>query len=164
MAEQPGPPPEWFDDKLAKRLIGKTLLVGITEQNYDESLIRRTQVFGTVVVADRSRGICLDRGPESGPYWLPPSTWGIQRAKPGVYTNRATGEVVTDPDYTGSWLVTAPKPKPARKAASGKASTRAQSRAIAKRPTKAKAGSGTKRPATKAKRGAGRAPRRRTMK
>jgi len=38
--------------------------------------------------------------------WLPPDTRGIEQAPRGEYKNRVTGEVVTDPDYVGRWVIT----------------------------------------------------------
>src|SRR5512143_1823033 len=103
MAQEPvTPPPEFFDDALAARLIDRTLLLGITENDHQGVFIRRRQVFGTVTVADRYRGICLKDAKDGSDFWLPPDTRGSNVARPGEYRNRATGEVVKDPDYLGA--------------------------------------------------------------
>jgi hypothetical protein len=110
MNEKHLPPREFFDEGLATQLVGKKLLVGITHQHHKGGMLRRTQVFGHVVVADRNRGICIreDQGKET---WFPPDTRGIKPAPPGEYRNHATGEVVKDPDYLATWTITAPPAK-----------------------------------------------------
>jgi hypothetical protein len=109
--EQGLPPRDFFDDKFARDLVGRTLLVGITERQHDGTLIRRRQVFGTVTVAERGRGICVRVHADNSEFWLPPDTRGISRAEPGDYRNRTTGEVVSNPDYTASWAFAAPESK-----------------------------------------------------
>src|SRR5262245_6853788 len=99
-----------FDDSFAESLVGRSLLVGITERDHNGILIRRHQLFGVVAVANRKHGICV-RESEGGPeMWLPPDTAGIVPAAPGEYRNRNTGEVVVNPDYTASLTITKPAP------------------------------------------------------
>src|SRR3954470_10402986 len=43
-----GPPREWFDEDFATALVGRTLLVGITQKDHAGKVIRRYQVFGVV--------------------------------------------------------------------------------------------------------------------
>ena len=103
------PPREFFDDEFAERLIGKTLLVGITHEDHNGRYLRRSQFYGRIIAADRRLGVCVrsDAGEEM---WFPPDTRGIKPAQPGVYRNRATGEVVADPDYTATWVFNSPPP------------------------------------------------------
>lgn len=104
------PPPDVFDESLAKILIGKSLLIGISHADSAGNIVRRSQVFGTVIIADRSRGIYIrDRQGRQEEWVFPPDTRGIKPAPPGEYRNRATGEVVNDPDYLGTWMITAGK-------------------------------------------------------
>jgi len=103
---------EFFDDKLASELIGKRLLVGITHQNSEGAMLRRTQLVGHVTVADRNRGICIRDDQNSQETRFPPDTRGITPARPGEYRNRTTGEVVKDPEYLASWRITAPAATP----------------------------------------------------
>jgi len=111
MNEKHLPPRELFDEKLASELVGKGLLVGITHQSHEGVVLRRTQVFGHVVVVDRNRGICVLEDQEGKETWFPPDTRGIRPAPPGEYRNRATGEVIKDPEYLASWTITAPPTK-----------------------------------------------------
>jgi hypothetical protein len=43
--------------------------------------------------------------------WLPPDTRAFQKASPGEYRLKSTGEVVADPDYTAMWTLRSPPPK-----------------------------------------------------
>ena len=43
------PPPNVFDDSLAKEFTGKSLLIGITHADSAGNIVRRSQVFGTVI-------------------------------------------------------------------------------------------------------------------
>jgi len=104
--------PEWaeWDAALAAELLGRLVLVGVTRQTPDEELIEQLQVYGIVVAVDETEGISVE---VHGEQWkgrtfaLPPSPRAFQKARPGKYTLRGTGEVVTDPDYTTTWMLTA---------------------------------------------------------
>lgn len=98
-------PADTFDGQLAAKLMGSTLLIGITQLSRDGGVVGRQQVSGVVTEADRTRGICVRVESSGRDFWLPPDTRGIQTAEPGEYRNRTTGEVVVDPDYLGSWEV-----------------------------------------------------------
>ena len=103
------PAPENFDDGLASELVGKLILVGFTHNDHAGKFVRRSQICGRIVLADRLRGICIREEQTGNENWLPPDTRGIKPAPPGEYRNRATGEVVKNPDYLASWTITAPK-------------------------------------------------------
>jgi hypothetical protein len=104
------PPPEFFDDELAEKLLGRSLLIGITDHSSTGEFLGRRQVCGQVLVADRHKGICVRNNKDGSDFWLPPDTRGVRSASPGEYHNRATGEVVVDPDYLASWTFTKPPP------------------------------------------------------
>jgi hypothetical protein len=109
------PPHSLFDDALAENLIGKTLLIGITHTDSQGKMLSRSQIFGLVTIANRVQGICIRISQSNEEKWFPPDTRGIEPARPGQYRNRATGEVVNDPDYLGSWTISAGKGKQRRK-------------------------------------------------
>ena len=109
------PPSKIFDDTLAKELVGKSLLIGITHTDAEGKMLSRSQIFGSVTVANRLQGICIRNNQTSEEQWLPPDTRGIKPAPAGEYRNRATGEVVHDPDYLGAWTIAAAKKKQHRK-------------------------------------------------
>jgi hypothetical protein len=109
------PPHSIFDDALAKELVGKSVLIGITHTDSEGKMLRRSQIFGLVTIANRVQGICIRDNQTSEEKWFPPDTRGIKPAPPGQYRNRATGEVVSDPDFLASWTVAAAKEKQRRK-------------------------------------------------
>ena len=97
-----------FDPALARNLIGKLVLVGITHQTKAGEVLRQEQVFGTVVEADPQRGIAVllqgNRAGETKSF--PPCTTVFHLAAPGEYRLRTTGEVVVNPDFCAEWTAT----------------------------------------------------------
>ena len=101
------PPP--LDHDLARALVGKRVLVGLTYLHADETLDEQRQVHGVVTRADES-GVAIEL-PDGGEFTLPPDLRPYRPAPPGEYRLRSTGEVVVDPDYTAAWTVTRPPPE-----------------------------------------------------
>ena len=103
-------PPEW-DEELAERIIGKTLLIGITYVDPGGSVMERVQFHGIVVEAKRGHGISIAcQGENVGRrYTVPPDLRSFQPAEPGEYRLKSTGEIIKDPDYTSSWTIRRPK-------------------------------------------------------
>jgi hypothetical protein len=92
--------PVW-DAELANELVGKLLLVGLSYFEADGSFIEQ-QFYGLVQSAHPQNGILLNLdGQRSGEtYTLPPDMRSIFVAQPGEYHLRASGETVTNPDFT----------------------------------------------------------------
>ena len=63
-------------------------------------------MFGRVASADRSGiAIRLD-GQRAGEIFnLPPDLRSFERASPGEYRLKSTGEMVVDPDYLCTWTI-----------------------------------------------------------
>jgi hypothetical protein len=103
--------PPW-DDDFARRLVGRIVLIGITQEDHRGKVIAQHQMHGKVASASRENGIEIAlEGVRSGEtYRLPPTTAAFRPASPGEYRLRQTGEVVIDPDYTSVWTVTSPPP------------------------------------------------------
>ncbi len=103
--------PSW-DASLAKTLPGQRVLVGLTyfDGNANEP-VEQKQVFGRVISADEQAGILLSlEGQQVGEQFnLPPDTRSFQKAGPGEYRLRSTGEVVVDPDFTVSFSIHTPE-------------------------------------------------------
>jgi len=99
--------PPW-DTGRAASLDGALVLVGITLESPEGA--RLSQFYGTVVEVDAVKGVTLrlegTRSDET--YRLPPDLDAFTPAPPGEYRLRATGEVVTDPDFTTQWTITPP--------------------------------------------------------
>ena len=108
MASTKSSGPDWDADR-ARWLVGKHVLVGVTHLAADgKSIANQEQFHGMVMTAVEGRGIeiaCLGGAHESETVMLPPVTAPFLNAKPGKYTLRATGEVITNPDATASWTI-----------------------------------------------------------
>ncbi|MCF8506840.1 MAG: hypothetical protein K9G59_18175 [Caulobacter sp.] len=96
-----------WDERLAARLPGKYVIVGLTRLGPNGERERVEQKHGVVVTADRDQGIGIElQGAGLGEvYWMPPQTSTLQRAKPGSYRLKESGDVVENPDYIVTWLV-----------------------------------------------------------
>ena len=98
-----------FSEGAACDLIGRRVIVGITENAHDGRLIRRHQFHGRIVRATRAEGIVL-QSPSGEELKLPPDLRTFFGARAGEYRFKSTGEVVTDPDLQTTWTVTARPP------------------------------------------------------
>ena len=96
-----------FDKKLAKEIVGKYILVGITYLDSNGELESQQQLHGVVEKASETDGILIElRGVNDGEKWnMPPSTRAITVARPGVYKLRNTNEEIENPDYLCTWEV-----------------------------------------------------------
>ena len=97
-----------WDEELARDLVGATLLVGLTYLNSDGDLIRRQQVFGTVLSCDPEAGIAIATKDGQEPFTIAPVLEAIEVGDPGVYQMADEDEVVTNPDFIALMTVTAP--------------------------------------------------------
>lgn len=100
-----------FDHSLANLLLGKYVLVGVTRQDANGTVLTHKQFHGDIITVDPEKGFCIKlRGTRAGEHeWLPPDTRAFFKVKPGEYRLRATSEVVTDPDFATVWTITEPK-------------------------------------------------------
>jgi hypothetical protein len=92
--------PLW-DPKLAVELIGKRVLVGITDLAANGAVLRQRQFCGYAIRADRRVGIAvrLDGTRAGEEIVLPPDTRAFRPAARGEYRLQPTGEVATDPGF-----------------------------------------------------------------
>lgn len=102
--------PPQFDQDFASAMVGKRVLVGVAVEDRRGQFIRQEQFHGVVVAAPSERGILLElQGSRFGETkWLPPATNYYKKAAPGTYSLRSTGESITDPDFTCTWLLIQP--------------------------------------------------------
>jgi hypothetical protein len=108
--EEPEGGPPW-DPEEAELLIGKRVLVGITNLASDGKTVKsQAQYHGRVTKAEQGIGISLEcEGAWAGKILvLPPAPTKFFPADRGEYRLRSTGEVVTDPDFVTTWSVTEP--------------------------------------------------------
>ncbi len=99
---------EEFDEVAAQRIVGKYVLVGVTYTDDADQPVDQAQFHGRVVRVNAQEGVVLVQ--QSGEeVRLPPFLKVLQKASPGEYRLRSTGEVVVNPDYTCTWSVRRPK-------------------------------------------------------
>lgn len=99
--------PDDWDVDFANDLVGCTLLVGLTYVDHDDQLLRRQQVFGTVLSVDRRVGIVL-RQSSGEEFVIAPVLDAVAAAGPGIYQLADADEIVEDPDFTALLTVRAP--------------------------------------------------------
>lgn len=92
-----------FDIRLAQRLVGKRVLIGLTYEGKGE--VRRQEQKHGVVDDVTEEGVAV-RIPKEGIYWLPPDLRPWRSAVEGEYRLPSTGEIVINPDYITTWRVT----------------------------------------------------------
>lgn len=100
-----------LDPQRVRQLVGKTVLIGVTYQSHDGQLLERKQFFGPIKEINRERGIVIRDEITDAEYCLPPDLQQLHPARKGKYTLKASGRVITNPDYTTQWFRTAPAPK-----------------------------------------------------
>ena len=94
-----------------KDYIGKHLLIGFTYLEHDGTLIEQKQFHGVIVRINESEGIVIKLRDSELEFKLPPDLNSLQPAPKGEYRLRATGEVVTDPDFLTTWTLNKPMPE-----------------------------------------------------
>lgn len=100
----------FWDARLAARLPGRYVIVRLTYLDAAGQAERLVQKHGVILSADQREGIAVElRGADHGEiHWLPPQTSVLERARPGTYRMRSTGDVIQDPDYLTGWTVEPP--------------------------------------------------------
>jgi hypothetical protein len=88
--------------------------VGLTHLDHHGKLIRQQQYHG-VITRITEKGIFLRFGDGTERCVLPPDTTHLEKAKPGDYRLRSSGEVVTNPDYLAQWTIAQSPPNKRRK-------------------------------------------------
>ncbi len=86
-----------FSRAAARALVGKRILVEVTERDYTGFLLRQDDYHGRIVRLSRQEGIVIQR-PSGEQRTLPPDLRCLFHAPRGLYECRSTGEIVTDPD------------------------------------------------------------------
>ncbi len=105
-----GEPDSQFDDDFAQGFIGKTLLVGVTRVTFDDRLIAKEELHGTIAHASAAGLDIALQGRGEGRTWrMPPFLAQLKPARAGVYTLRTTGEKVENPDFVFEMTIKSPK-------------------------------------------------------
>jgi hypothetical protein len=88
-------------------LLGKKVLVGITDSTPDGTIEGYRQFLGQISDVRPKQGVLLKL--QNGEfYWLPPDHRPLKKAPKGEYRLRSTGQVVVDPDYLCNWISNKP--------------------------------------------------------
>jgi hypothetical protein len=101
----PGQP--MFSPDAAEDLIGRRIIVGITQQDHAHSPPAQDQYYGRIVRMNLEEGIVIQT-PSGDERKLPPDLRSVVGAPRGEYRFRSTGETVADPDLQTSWTQTLP--------------------------------------------------------
>ena len=91
-------------EQFQKYLEGKVLLVGITFVDKIGDVIESFQTHGIVSELTNEGIIKLIRN-DGSIYQLPYDPDTIEEAERGEYRLRATGEIITDPDFISTWEI-----------------------------------------------------------
>jgi hypothetical protein len=91
-----------FTEEQVRALLGKRLLVGLTQRGLDGEVESLEQFHGLVDRINLREGLVL-RLPSGEERSIPPDLSRLEEASPGNYRLKGTGEVVVDPDFTVMW-------------------------------------------------------------
>ena len=95
-------------NKYAK-FLNKSILVGITYLDKDGSELAKKQFHGLIkTINDNTTVIKINSNDED--FSIPTDIRNFEKAEPGIYKLKSTGEMVENPDFVTSWTVTKPKP------------------------------------------------------
>ena len=92
-------------------LLQKTCLIGLSYFDTDESLLKQSQLCGTVIAASEEQGISIElqghpsEGEKTPVFILPPNLSPWFNAPSGHYKNSDNGVDIIDPDYLVTWDV-----------------------------------------------------------
>ncbi|MDR3352465.1 MAG: hypothetical protein LBO00_05575 [Zoogloeaceae bacterium] len=98
----------YFDKSVAKSIIGKHLLVGVTRKNHQGEVVSLEQFHGEIIRASQEEGIVIRLAGSADEWSMPPDLSNLEPAPPGNYRLKASGEVVVNPDFLSTWAVTMP--------------------------------------------------------
>lgn len=104
-----------YHEEEALRMVGKTVLAGITHRLHDGTITAMKQYAGVIEKVNRE-GFWLrlsDSEADEPLMWLPPAPRYYDDAPPGIYTMRSTGEPIENPDYLTTWFLDADPPETA---------------------------------------------------
>lgn len=87
-------------------LKGKVFLIGLTFIDQDENLIEQYQTSGTVDELTDEGFLQFNRN-DGSTFHLPYDKRAIKEAAEGEYRERATGNIIVNPDYITTWTITA---------------------------------------------------------
>lgn len=93
-----------YDETFAQSLIGKYVIVGYKHQKDDGTIAKYEQKHGVIIRTNEREGVVVQPPKSMVTFSLPPDFTNWERAKPGEYELKSTGEVITNPDYLTFWV------------------------------------------------------------
>jgi hypothetical protein len=93
-----------YDETFAQSLIGKYVIVGYTHKKDNGTVVKYEQEHGVIIRVNKHEGIVIKPPKEKYTFTLPPDFRSLEVAKPGKYTLKSNGEVITNPDYLCYWI------------------------------------------------------------
>ncbi|MDG1416282.1 MAG: hypothetical protein P8J78_12270 [Maricaulis sp.] len=98
----------FFDPFRPTKWLGKTVIIGLTYENDDGDLLGREQAWGIIDRFERGRDVVVElKGKRFGEVLcLPPDPKLFKRAPSGEYKLKETAEVLTDPDFLMTAIIT----------------------------------------------------------
>jgi hypothetical protein len=96
--------PEMTWEELQIFLNGKVFLIGLTFVDQDKNLIEQYQTSGTVNELT-NEGLLIFKRADDSLFQLPFDEETIRIAPEGEYRERATGNVIINPDYITTWEI-----------------------------------------------------------
>jgi hypothetical protein len=94
-----------FTPEQVASVIGKHLLVGLTHRSLDDEVVSIEQFHGVIDRVNPQEGLVLKLCGTGEERSLPPDLSRLEKADPGQYRLKTTGEVVADPDFTLMWTI-----------------------------------------------------------
>jgi hypothetical protein len=96
-------------ERFGDEYIGRTLLLGMTWTGPEGEFRGQEQLVGKIMVVDFDEGIVVSCEPDGRQVVLPGDPSWVEKAPPGEYRLRSTGQVVTNPDYIAKLTLKQPR-------------------------------------------------------
>src|SRR3954467_12514765 len=100
-----------LDESKAGEYVGRKVLLCVSYLDHMGLQTGQMQWFGVITEVSNAKGIVIGLQNDTNYCALPPDLSSLRPAKPGEYRLRATGEVITDPDFIATWVCQEPDPK-----------------------------------------------------
>ena len=97
----------FFNRRLARRLLGKHVLVGYRYLTPEGRVDHEEQIHGIVMAVDEISGVEIRKNGMVDIAVLPPDLRPWERAKNSRYTLQSTAEEISEVDYLSNWIVRA---------------------------------------------------------
>ena len=100
-----------FNMNGAESIIGRHVIIDTEVRDFDETLIERRELHGTIQRVSEGEGIVVILHPTGHEYVLPPDLDALRPLPAGSYRLETTGEVIEHADLKTSLLVHMPPPE-----------------------------------------------------